>query len=226
MKTFVIGDIHGCYEEFEKLVEKININFKEDRLVLLGDYIDRGDNSFEVVEKIIALEKEYGKDNIILLKGNHELMAIDFFEGKGSCYLYNSGNTTIKEYKSHNRQLEEHIGFFKGLRNYYQDEHYIYVHGGIKPGVDLQEQEIFDLLWIREEFYLSTDKCSKGVIFGHTPTIFINSTYYPININGNMALDTECVYGGYLSALEFEEGKVVNVHQVKSNILSRKGLCA
>lgn len=226
MKTFVIGDIHGCYDEFERLLEIIQGDFKKDRLILLGDYIDRGEKSLEVVERIINLEEEFGRENIILLKGNHELMAIEYLEGKGSNYMYNGGDHTIREYKRRNRKLLEHIDFFKSLRNYYEDENYIYVHGGLRPGIKLQEQCEYDLVWIREEFYLSSYSNTKGIIFGHTPTTYINSSYYPVNINDNIALDTACVYDGYLSALEIEDGRIMKVHQVKDGGIEGNSFCA
>lgn len=74
-------------------------------------------------------------------------------EKKGSNYMYNGGDVTIREYKRHNKRLLEHIGFFKSLRNYFEDENYIYVHGGLRPGIKLQEQSECDLVWIRDEFY-------------------------------------------------------------------------
>ena len=226
MKTFAIGDIHGCYEEFEKLLGDIGIDFSTDKLIMLGDYIDRGDKSYEVIKKVQSLKEKYGKDKVIVLKGNHEQMAIDYFESGRTSYLHNGGGVTIESFQRNGDNLEEYVDCFKELANYYEDENYIYVHGGVKPGVNLNKQKEEDLLWIREEFFLNSHANDKPVIFGHTPTYYINGDYFPVNINRNIAIDTACYFGGRLSALEIEEGKVIEIHQVKNSKKSQNDICA
>ena len=75
MRTIIIGDIHGCYYTLLNLLEKVEYDKQNDKLVFVGDYIDRGNNSFEVVEYLINLQKEVGKDKCVCLIGNHEHMA-------------------------------------------------------------------------------------------------------------------------------------------------------
>jgi len=98
IRLFAIGDIHGCFDSLEELVEnKIQLN-KNDTLVLLGDYIDRGDKSKEVIDYIIDLQ---GKDyNIIPLIGNHELLLLETFEDENNKpkWLQNGGGETLKSF--------------------------------------------------------------------------------------------------------------------------------
>jgi serine/threonine protein phosphatase 1 len=79
MKTFVIGNVHGCCEELNNLLGKIEPDLKRDRLVMLGDYIDRGPDSCGVLHTIVKLQQDFGKEHVVLLRGNHEQMAVDFF---------------------------------------------------------------------------------------------------------------------------------------------------
>jgi serine/threonine protein phosphatase 1 len=89
LKIFAVGDIHGCLESLEALLEILPINWGKDLLIFLGDYIDRGENPRGVVEKIITLKKKY-PEHVITLKGNHELMFEWFLEGKNvELFFYN-----------------------------------------------------------------------------------------------------------------------------------------
>ena len=84
-RTYVIGDIHGCYDRLIALMDKINIDLDSETLVFLGDYIDRGPDSFEVVEYLIDLKKKY--PHIIFIKGNHEEM-LEKYLSKTDRYTY------------------------------------------------------------------------------------------------------------------------------------------
>ena len=224
MKTFVISDIHGCYNEFSQLLDMLAGDYTKDRLIILGDYIDRGPQSYEVLKKVIALQQAYGSQQIILLKGNHEQMAIDYYK-KCSNWLNNGAHETLKSFAKNNEDLRNYIDFFRSLPTKFQDENFIYVHAGLRPGKDLSEQSETDLLWIREEFYLSSKVFEKTVVFGHTPTFYTEGHYNPIIKSDRISIDTACVYGGCLSAIEIIDGKVSDIYQVKSEIASRKN-CA
>jgi serine/threonine protein phosphatase 1 len=216
VKTFVIGDIHGCCDELLELLKAIDINLEEDKLILLGDYIDRGDKSLETVQLLQELRRKCNKDKLILLKGNHEQMAIDYYEQGNERWFRNGAEATQKSFEMYGETVEDYLEFFKELSSYHEDEHFIYVHAGIKPRVSLAEQSARDLEWIREEFYLDAHASDKTVVFGHTPTRGIDGGDYPVKLNGNIALDTACVYGGSLSAIELVDGELVKVYQVKS----------
>lgn len=224
MKTYVIGDIHGCFEAFDRLLNKINGDWTADRLILLGDYIDRGEKSWEVIEAVMILQHKYGKDQIIALRGNHEQMAIDTADNQSSNWFYNGGRATLDSFASHGKTLDDALVFFRGLPLYYEDAHHIFVHAGIRPGITMGEQSADDLLWIREEFFRSTCTFGKTVVFGHTPTVNINGSYEPIQMKKRIAMDTACVYDGALSAIEIERGHITKTYQ--TNRKTRRNHCA
>jgi serine/threonine protein phosphatase 1 len=96
-KIFAVGDIHGCFVHLQDLLGKIPIG-KNDILLFLGDYIDRGPDSYEVVETLCRLKK--GSAKVICLKGNHEQMYLDYLEGKDrDLFLSNGGRQTLRSYR-------------------------------------------------------------------------------------------------------------------------------
>ncbi|MEL1135040.1 metallophosphoesterase family protein [Desulfitobacterium sp. THU1] len=220
MNAYVIGDIHGCYHEFKRLLGRIKPDLTTERLILLGDYIDRGTQSWEVVKEIISLLEMFGRDHVVPLRGNHEQMAIDYILCKGKSFLYNGGKETIKSFARHGDYLGDYLEFFTSMPLYVEDEKFIYVHGGIRQGVSLSNQSSEDMLWLRDEFYEYPNTTDKTVIFGHTPTYYINKTDQPAEIFNNYALDTGCVFGGYLSAAQICNGKIARVYQVEKKIAS------
>lgn len=214
MKKFVIGDVHGNYEELMDLLDKINPNLRQDKLIYLGDYIDRGPQSYKVIRFLIDLQNNYGKEHVVLLRGNHEDMAIENIE-HGSIDCFNGYDITFMDFIKNNDSIENYYEFFKGLPLYYEDESFIYVHGGIKPGIAMEKQDDYDLLWIREEFFESSLTFIKPVIFGHTSTNNIIGTFSPFIKKDRIGIDTGIAYGGRLTALEIHGGKIVNIHNVK-----------
>ena len=105
-KIFAIGDIHGSYQKLKKLMDMISVDPKNDILVFMGDYIDRGSDSFEVVDYLIELKKQY--ETIVFLKGNHEEMLLRYLEGHDRfIYLANGGQQTLESYMNHNQENQE-----------------------------------------------------------------------------------------------------------------------
>lgn len=216
IKTIVIGDIHGCYTELKDLITSLETDGKynkdTDKLIFLGDYIDRGDNSKLVIEFIRNLQKD--NNNVIALMGNHEDMILDYFYGIDNCWTYNGHTETLKSYEGFNEQLIEDIEWIRNLPLYHEDEHFIYVHAGIDVDKTMQEQNKNTLLWIREPFIMNKKKYSKRVVFGHTPTIGINGSDLPMYTDtNNIGIDTGCVYGGALTALIIENGEASEFYQ-------------
>ena len=208
MRTIAISDIHGCYNELKKLLsvieEKGVYNKEEDKLVFLGDYIDRGKDSRLVIELIRNLQKE--NNNVIALMGNHEDMLLQYNKGIDSYWMYNGGRTTLDSY----------VEWMKNLPLYYEDEHFIFVHAGVDLYKPIEEQEKETLLWTREPFIYGMKKYDKQIVFGHTPTITLNNADKPVyTISNNIDIDTGCVFGGSLSALIMEDGEIKGFHQVK-----------
>lgn len=218
MKTIVIGDIHGCYDELKTLLFNLEVNgeYKKetDKLIFLGDYIDRGKNSRLVIEFIRNLQKD--NENVIALKGNHEDMLLDHYDCKNSYWTLNGYEKTLESYKGFEDQLNNDVQWIRSLPLYYEDDYFVYVHAGIDVNKPMEQQDSDTLLWIREAFVCNRKKYHKKVIFGHTPTFYLTGEYEPVyTISDNIAIDTGCVYGGFLSALIIKQNKIKDFYQVE-----------
>lgn len=208
-RTFVIGDVHGCLKAFNELLERFEREYdmalSRDRLILLGDYIDRGPDSAGVIARLVQLIADFGETQVVALLGNHEHMALEYFAGENQeRWMRNGAAQTLESFSQNTGSQAQFLSLAKTLRPYFEDEHYLYVHGGIQPGIPLEAQSLRDLIWIREAFYQSPSAYHKPVIFGHTPVSSLNGGSVPSLIHGNIALDTGCVYKGYLSGLIIE----------------------
>jgi serine/threonine protein phosphatase 1 len=211
MACYVIGDIHGCLEELACLVDQIPIE-KDDRVVFLGDYVDRGPNSKGVISYLLEVEKRPLRE-IVFLSGNHEEMFLSFLGlggGHGDMFLYNGGGSTLASYgipqerafRKDNLAVipPNHLAFLTGLKRYHVVESFLCVHAGIQPTKPLEQQTAEELFWIRDEFILNRHRLPYTVLFGHTPQREV-LYHLPFKIG----LDTGLVYGNKLSCLEIEE---------------------
>jgi serine/threonine protein phosphatase 1 len=205
-RIYAIGDIHGCLGHLKLLLEKIQPDFSHHRLVFIGDYIDRGPDSKGVIDFIINLKKKFTPERIICLRGNHEYMFLEYLRGENKPrFLLNGGSNTVVSYWGQRGDRTEsdlpspHWEFFERLQLLYETEDYIFVHGGLKPGVPLPEQKEEDLLWIREEFIFSPEDFGRPVIFGHTPF------RAPLVQPNKIGIDTGAVYGNKLTCVSLPE---------------------
>ena len=203
-RIYAVGDIHGCYDKLMALMEKMDIDFESDTLVFLGDYIDRGPQSFEVVAYLADLKQRYA--NTIFLKGNHEEMLEKYLSGEDRItYLVNGGQQTLESYMNRPRPEGEpaipstHLEFFKSLRIYHETQNYIFVHAGLKNKVPLEKQKTEDILWIRRRFIESKYDYGKMVVFGHTPL------HEPLLLPNKIGIDTGAVYGNRLTCVRLPE---------------------
>lgn len=167
-RLIAIGDIHGEIHKLNNLLEKLDIK-PDDTIVLLGDYIDRGKHSKEVVERLIELSN-FCKCEFLM--GNHEYYLLEMMNGnkyaKDFFYGY-GGIQTIDSYGNFENILKIHGDFFNSLKYYYQTEKFLFVHAGIRPDKHLEEQDEIDMLVIRDNFINHKHKLQQKVIFGHTP---------------------------------------------------------
>lgn len=220
MRTIVIGDTHGCYNELKELISILEENNEYrrgiDKLVFLGDYIDRGSNSKLVIEFIRNLQEN--NNNVIALMGNHEDMLINYLDGTNEDWLWNGHRATIDSYGGYTEQFHNDVQWIRNLPLYHEDDNYIYVHAGIDPKKSMKKQKRHTLLWVRNEFIYNEKKYHKKVIFGHTPTANLGEGDKPVRtFSGNIDIDTACVYGGALTALIIENGEVDGFYQVEKN---------
>lgn len=225
MNHFVVGDVHGC---FDKLQELLNIHWdkKEERLILLGDLVDRGKNSREVIQLMMKLKEEH---NAIILKGNHEDLFLDWLSDPYELdYYYNiGGRETVDSFfeEKLSFQLAPHLlaerlrkeypaemEFLAGLPNYHEHENHIFVHAGVNLAYEnWRNSSDNDFKWIRDMFIYAKNETGKTIVFGHTVTRDINESksddvwFSPCGTK--IGLDGACVFGGYLHGLKIKNGK-------------------
>lgn len=198
-RLLAVGDIHGCLSQLQKLMAKVR-PAPEDRIVFLGDYIDRGPESRGVLDYLIDFDQRFPR--AVFLKGNHEEMFLDFVAGRNQLlYFNNGGETTLQNYQegSKLRIPRAHLDFLEKLRLYYETEDFIFVHAGLRPGLSPEDQNPRDLVWIREEFLFSTYDWGKTVVFGHTPRQDV------LFARNRIGLDTGAVFGRFLTCCDVEK---------------------
>jgi serine/threonine protein phosphatase 1 len=202
MGEYVIGDIHGEIEALKTIINKINYDSTEDKLIFLGDYIDRGSDSYQVYRYI----KKLDNGSNIFIRGNHEEMMIDAVLNKNNkgLWYHNGGRATERSFPNYS-ELEEAANFFDSLPYQYTDGNYIFVHAGIRPDLKLTEQSEHDLVWIRYKFLeaeAENFKEKRTIVAGHTPVA-------EVKFQGNKILmDTGAGKGGILSAINLKTKKV------------------
>lgn len=217
-RRIVIGDIHGCSRTLAGLIENKIKPAPEDDIYFVGDYIDRGPRSREVLDYIMAL---IGKGfNVYPLKGNHEDMLLNSFSNRQNFDIWwNNGaadtlrSFNIAEFSHYNPGSlhtipEKYIRFLSSLPLYYDLKDYIIVHAGL----DLSQENIFNdtgaLLWKREINNIHLLRQDTIIIHGHTP-VPLDIIKESLSTEGNLiyTIDAGCVYKGhpgygYLAALD------------------------
>ncbi|MBM7553158.1 metallophosphoesterase family protein [Thalassobacillus pellis] len=202
MRHLIVSDIHGEIGKLEKVLGQADYNPEEDCLVLLGDYVDRGPHSKEVVEKVKELVEN---DGAIAIKGNHDDLFIRSREDGEALELWkmNGAARTWKSYEDSPEKLEEHRQWMKqNLRLYYESDDYIFVHAGLEPKIAVEDQKEDTMLWTR---HMEPIGLGKTVVHGHTPVEEV--AYY----NDQIDIDTGAAYGGKLSMLELPSHEVYRV---------------
>ena len=161
-----ISDIHGEYEKLCRVLEKIAPK-KDDTLVFMGDYIDRGKKSREVVDKIIDMKNAC---NCVYLTGSHEYAMLHAKSDEYYNYLFwnYGGDATAESYGGFDNIMKVHGNFFNSLKFYYIIGKYLFIHAGVRIGVPLEEQSEEDMVYIRSAFYTKRHHLPYKIIFGHT----------------------------------------------------------
>ncbi len=215
MSLYAIGDLHGCPDELDVLLEHIGPT-GDDTLVFLGDYVDRGPGVRLLMERLVDLRAT--GIGTIFLRGNHEDMLLDYlgYPGRyGTAYLANGGRATLRSYgipthlkgkAAAVRLPPSHLRFLLDLAlSFTRDEH-LFVHAGIRPGTPLDKQAEEDLLWIREEFFSQQHDLPFTVVYGHTP-----DREARIKLPYQIGVDTGLVYGNKLTCLDVSARRLLQV---------------
>lgn len=223
--TYAVGDIHGRSDLLGRLLDRL----RADRaarggpalIVFLGDYVDRGPHSREVIDQLLAFRDEPGFDCRFLL-GNHEDAMLDYLDGRisGLGWSKHGGGTTLRSYGveppaeasrtawAARRDAFRaavpgaHRDFLDRLELFVQQDRLLFVHAGIRPGLALEQQEKRDLLWIRSEFLHAERDDGWLVVHGHTPK---EEAYAG---PGRLCLDSGSYLSGRLTAAVFDGADV------------------
>ncbi|MET0375628.1 MAG: metallophosphoesterase family protein [Rhizorhabdus sp.] len=220
-RWYAIGDIHGCYAELNRLIKSIDDDdtrrgAADTRLLFVGDYVDRGPGSREVIELMMRLD--IGEERVVFLMGNHEETLLSAADGnrRAAALLHKmGGRETLLSYGVRALDYDnadpagiidmirtaipvDHLQWLRKLRLSYEVGDYMFVHAGVRPGVSLDSQLASDLRWIRKEFLDSPADHGRMIVHGHSVSDQIDERANRIGI------DTGAYATGKLSAIGIE----------------------
>ena len=207
-RLVAIGDIHGRLRRLQKLLSAIGPT-ADDRLVFLGDYIDRGPDSYEVIELILQLKEDFPKT--ITLRGNHENFIITALAGgldkhaRELWCTFNGGDMTLASYRCAGEFVSVHGHFYMALPSFWETDDYFFCHAGVKRGIPLNEQKSIDLVDSRGPYPLPYENLGKTVVHGHT---VVES---PLVLPNRINIDTGAGYSGRLTAIELPSHRLWQV---------------
>ena len=224
MTTYVVGDIHGRLNLLDQLITDVPWDIRRDKIVFLGDLIDRGNESPGVVDRVMELAE--ANPNVVVLRGNHEQMMLDCLEYGELNWLIpeNGGQATLKSYGINLSEIDDisdiripdhHLEFLVNLPFYHEDEQAIYVHAGLIPGEQPADTDPDVLIWTRDiDFYKGY--YGKLCFFGHTPTHYLpkdGRRKFGIYIHGGcVGIDTSGLDESPLSCINVESFALYQAH--------------
>lgn len=210
--TYAIGDVHGSLRQLRALLARCeqHAGGQPMTFVFLGDYIDRGPDSSGAVRHIMDLQSRL-PDRVVVLKGNHEDVALSVVDGMASAdhWLSQGGEATLRSYGvASPRDLpREHVDWMRLLPLSHDDGRRFFVHAGIDPDKPLAAQGDHDLIWIREPFLSDHRDYGRLIVHGHTPV----TSGAPDLRSNRLNVDTGAVYGGSLTAAVFTAGQTAPI---------------
>lgn len=243
----MIGDIHGQIDQLKLLCKRIfplrKSDGGKDKLVLLGDYIDRLSESHLVVDFLIEAKKKY-KEQLVLLRGNHEQLLLDAIRPEKSSASYrmwmgNGGEETLRGYVERAGEKidnlytiprfriadfipKDHLDFYNSLEYYHETDSFIFVHAGCDPTTPLINQDRHELIWDRELFQIIIKECvipriepawEKTLITGHNG----NTAGEPLITKKFMMID--CSYKRKLLAIELNSMEAFEARKGKDRLV-------
>lgn len=217
---YAIGDIHGRLDKLEDLLARLPLR-PDDKLVFLGDYVDRGPDTRGVIDRLIRLAEQQPS---VFLMGNHESMFLDFLGWQGAPYfgadvfIANGGAETLLSYDyfelpeprpRHFRLPPGHEAFFRALRLHHLEGDFLFVHAGLGRALmrsdhldqALRRVRAEELLWDRSTMDLP-HRLGVTIVYGHTPRADFGVRW---NQPYSIGIDTGAVYGGQLTALRLPD---------------------
>ena len=206
-RTIIFGDVHGCFEEFQALLDKLAVT-SSDQLISVGDLICKGPSTAKTLAIAVSLP------NLCCVLGNHELRFLTSWEEKK---LPNTKPYDMEAVRQMGDRYEEFMDYISRWPFYLDLNKALIIHAGLRPNIPLWEQRKIDLVKLRRiepedkpwhDFY----RDSKPVVFGH----WVRRE--PLVLKNVIGLDTGCVYGGSLSAYILPEEKIVRIPARKTYV--------
>lgn len=205
-RTVVIGDIHGCLDALNTIIEAVAPT-ATDTIVTVGDYVDRGPNSKGVIDRLLELRETC---NLVALRGNHEDMMLEVLRGDSPPFhwLNHGGVQTMDSYGfvgDLNCVPRAHREFLDSLPNYFENETHFVVHANYDPDLPLDEQPDELLRWVKLTQEVPGPHMSgKRAVVGHTH----DREGRIFEVPHLVCIDTYCYGGKWLTAMELESGKI------------------
>jgi serine/threonine protein phosphatase 1 len=211
--TYAVADIHGRLDLLHILLDLITADAlargARAKIVFMGDYLDRGRDSYGVVERLIAGPERDG-DEFLCLRGNHDdLFVRSVTTGSmvpdWAWFLFDhtlESYSSVQDGLTMNDRLRRHVDFISALPLTHDDGRYFFVHAGIRPNVLLADQDEEDLLWIREEFLDYVGQLPRRIVHGHT---IIGDR--PVFAANRISADTGAFRSGFLTAIVLDGGE-------------------
>jgi len=221
-RIYAIGDVHGRHDLLIRLLDRIAADQtacaddRRDRLVFLGDYIDRGDDSKEVLEILSSLgSTQFGE--ITFLLGNHEVALLDFLNdpAQNTGWLNFGAEQTLASYGVHAQnkpdafergwiaeslagKMGRHLGFLQELQPMTSSGDVLFTHAGYNPKRDTKNQRISDLVWGNQDFLRNNPVPGYCFVHGHYDAA------EPVSLPGRICVDTGAYYSGVLTAVRLD----------------------
>lgn len=229
MALYAIGDVHGCLRTLDALLARLEEDAgrplgPDDTLVFVGDYIDRGPLSPQVIDRMIEMEAaSEGGDGptCVFLRGNHDQMMLDYVDAVGDSDLWwvNGGRTTLEAYESRgDRRLPpEHVAFLRRTALAAEGAGFAFVHAGLDTRLsvaeNLEDPDPHIVLWTRQHLGADLSNWEMPVVCGHTPVA------EPIDEPNLIGIDTGAVFLhreglGRMTAVALPERRFVSVATV------------
>jgi len=205
-RTLAIGDIHGSRVALETLLAALAPK-AEDTVVVLGDAIDRGNESRGVIEQLLALGEQC---QLVPILGNHEQMLLDAVDGRVPLqdWLVHGGAETLDSYgkgSALSEVSEEHLAFIRTWGDYYETATHFFAHGNYQHQKSLSKQLWEEMRWRSLHNFMPKPHVSgKIAVVGHTS----NKQGRVVNLGHLICIDTYCYGGGWLTALDSESGRL------------------
>ena len=203
-RTIAIGDIHGCVFALDAILEAIQPT-SNDQIICLGDVVDLGRETRDVLDCLISLEKQC---QLTMILGNHEEMMLNAVEDERlvSMWLGLGGYDTISSYRYAGTIADipsDHVDFIRSFRDFYETDHYFFTHANYDPDLPLRKMPGHALRWsLLEEPYPKAHFSGKIAIVGHSE----QSNGEILDLDHVKCIDTCCHGYGWLTALDIDTG--------------------